>query len=81
MAQAQREGSKLTGGAIASLGGLAALLIFIVQNTEDVKFDFLIVTFTWPLWLYTILVAIIGALVWFGLGVARRHRRRKERRS
>ena len=30
-------GSKLSGGAIASLGGLAVLVIFIVQNTEDVR--------------------------------------------
>jgi hypothetical protein len=25
--------------------------------------------------------ALVGALVWFGLGVLRRHRRRKERRA
>jgi uncharacterized integral membrane protein len=74
-------GSKLGGGAIASLGGIAVLIIFIVQNTEDVKFDFLFLSFTWPLWLYTIVVALFGALVWFGLGVMRRHRRRKERRD
>lgn len=72
---------KLGAGAIASLGGLGVLAIFVVQNTEDVKFDFLFVSFTWPLWLYTILVAVFGALVWFGLGVMRRHRRRRERRA
>jgi hypothetical protein len=33
------------------------------------------------LWLYTIVMALVGALVWFGLGVMRRHRRRKERRE
>jgi uncharacterized integral membrane protein len=75
------DGSKLGGGAIASLSGLAVLVIFIVQNTEDVKFKFLFVDFTWPLWLYTIVVALFGALVWFGFGVMRRHRRRKERRE
>jgi uncharacterized integral membrane protein len=75
------DGSKLSGGAIASLSGLAVLVIFIVQNTEDVKFKFLFFDFTWPLWLYTIVVALFGALVWFGLGVMRRHRRRKERRD
>jgi uncharacterized integral membrane protein len=74
-------GRKLGGGAIASLSGLAVLVIFIVQNTEDVRFDFLFLHFTWPLWLYTIVVALVGALVWFGLGVMRRHARRKERRS
>jgi uncharacterized integral membrane protein len=74
-------GTKLSGGAIASLTGVVVLLIFVVQNTEDVKFDFLFVDFTWPLWLYTIVVALFGALVWFGRGVMRRHRRRKERRA
>jgi uncharacterized integral membrane protein len=73
--------NKLGAGAIASLGGVAVLLVFIVQNTQDVKFHFLFLSFTWPLWLYTIVTALFGALVWFGLGVMRRHRRRKERRE
>jgi uncharacterized integral membrane protein len=72
---------KLGGGAIASLSGLAVLVIFIVENTQDVRFKFLWLTFTWPLWLYTIVVAVFGALVWFGLGVMRRHRRRVARRG
>jgi uncharacterized integral membrane protein len=75
------EGRKLSGGAIASLTGVGVLLIFIIQNREDVEFDFLVVSFTWPLWLYTIVTALFGALVWFGLGVIRRHRRREERRA
>jgi uncharacterized integral membrane protein len=75
------DGAKLGGGAIASLSGLAVLVIFIFQNTEDVKFKFLIWSFTWPMWLYTIVVAVFGAFVWFGLGVMRRHRRRKNRRN
>jgi uncharacterized integral membrane protein len=77
----QEDSRKLGGGAIASLGGVAVLLIFIVQNTEDVRFDFLFLNFTWPLWLYTIVTALFGALVWFGVGVMRRHSRRKERRA
>lgn len=71
----------LSGGAIASLGGLGVLLIFIVQNTQDVQFKFLFVKFTWPMWLYTIVVAALGAVVWLGLGVLRRHRRRVRRRA
>jgi uncharacterized integral membrane protein len=77
----QPEGRKLGGGAIASLTGIGVLFIFIVQNTEDVNFHFLFLDFRWPLWIYTIVVALFGALVWFGLGVMRRHRRRKERRD
>jgi uncharacterized integral membrane protein len=70
------------GGRTLLLGaGAAALLIFIIQNRQDVRFHFLIADFTWPLWLYTIFIAAIGALVWFGLGVLRRHRRRVDRRE
>jgi uncharacterized integral membrane protein len=71
----------MSGGAIASLTGLGVLIIFMIQNTEDVTLHFLIWNFTWPLWLFTIVVAVFGALVWFGLGVLRRHRRRKARRD
>ena len=71
----------LGGGAIASISGVALLVVFVVQNTEDVKLDFLFWDFTWPLWLLTIVSALLGALVFFGLGVMRRHRRRKERRT
>jgi uncharacterized integral membrane protein len=57
------------------------LLIFVIENTQDVKFKFFFIEFTWPLWRYTIVVALFGALVRFGLGAIRRHRRRQERRA
>jgi len=79
--EATQDGRKLGGGAIASLSGLGVLLIFIVQNTDEVAFRFLWLEFRWPLWGYTVMVALFGALVWFGFGVVRRHRRRKERRA
>jgi uncharacterized integral membrane protein len=74
------EGRRLGGGAIASLSGIGLLLIFMIQNAERVRFDFLFWTFTWPLWLLIMASALLGAVVWIGLGVMRRHRRRKERR-
>jgi uncharacterized integral membrane protein len=77
--QAQARG--LGAGAIASLTGVGLLLIFMFQNTESVRLDFLFWGFTWPLWLLTLASAFLGALVWFGVGVMRRHRRRKERRQ
>ena len=77
----KQTGRRLGAGAIASLSGLAVLLIFVIQNREDLKVHFLAWSFIWPLWLYTIVTAVFGALVWFGLGVIRRHRRRKERRE
>jgi uncharacterized integral membrane protein len=72
---------RLSGGAIASLSGVGALLVFMIQNTEDVTVDFLFWSFTWPLWLLILVAAIVGAFVWFGLGVLRRHRRRTARRE
>ncbi|HEY6531663.1 MAG TPA: lipopolysaccharide assembly protein LapA domain-containing protein [Acidimicrobiales bacterium] len=77
----ESQGLKLSGGAIASLGGLALLVIFMLQNRDDVDIDFLAWGFTWPLWLVILVSAVVGAFVWFGLGVLRRHRRRQERRS
>jgi uncharacterized integral membrane protein len=78
---AQPARRQLGGGAIASLVGLAVLVTFILQNREDIKLDFLWWHFTWPLWIYTIVTALFGALVWFGVGVMRRRSRRKERRE
>jgi uncharacterized integral membrane protein len=80
-AQQTQQARRLGAGAIASLIGLAVLVIFVIQNRMRIKIDFLFWSFIWPLWLYTIVIALFGALVWFGLGVIRRHRRRKERRE
>ncbi len=78
--EAQTARRRISGGTIAALVGLAVLIIFIVQNTGTVRFTFLFAHFSWPLWVYTIVTAVFGALVWFGLGMIRRHRRRMERR-
>jgi uncharacterized integral membrane protein len=75
------EGRRLGAGAIASLSGAALLVIFMLQNRNDVRVDFLWWGFTWPAWLLILVSALIGALVWFGLGVMRRHSRRKQRRE
>ena len=75
------QGRRLGGGAIASLSGVGLLVVFMIQNTERVRLEFLLWDFTWPLWLLTMASALLGAIVWFGLGVMRRHRRRKERRQ
>jgi len=73
--------ARLGGGAIASLTGVGALGIFMIQNTDDVTVQFLVWEFTWPVWLLVLVAALIGALIWFGMGVLRRHRRRVERRA
>ena len=71
---------RLGGGSIAALIGIGLLVIFVVQNTERIRFHFLIWHFSWPLWIYTLVIAVVGAVVWLGLGVMRRHRRRRDRR-
>jgi uncharacterized integral membrane protein len=77
----QHPAAKLGAGAIASLTGVGALVVFMVQNTDDVTIQFLFWDFTWPALLLILVSALFGALVWFGLGVLRRHRRRVERRD
>jgi uncharacterized integral membrane protein len=79
--ETKQQGLRLGGGAIASLTGAGVLLIFMLQNRDDVTLDFLFWSFTWPLWLFTLVTAAFGALVWLGIGVMRRHRRRKARRQ
>jgi uncharacterized integral membrane protein len=73
--------AKAGAGAIASGSGIAALLVFIVQNTEDVSVTFLFWTFAWPVWLLILVSAALGAAIWMGLGILRRRRRRKARRD
>lgn len=73
--------ARLGGGALASIVGAGLLLIVVLQNTEDVTINFLFWSFVLPLWLFALGTAVLGALLWFGLGVMRRHRRRKARRA
>jgi uncharacterized integral membrane protein len=77
----QQKKSGPDGGVIASLVGVGLLLVLMVQNTQPVTVHILLWKFTWALWLYGLLMAVIGALIWFGLGVMRRHSRRKARRD
>jgi uncharacterized integral membrane protein len=73
--QAEQAGQRFSGGMIVSLIGLAVLVIFAIQNRVHVKIRFLFWSFIWPLWVYTIVTAVFGALVWFGWGMVRRSAR------
>ncbi len=74
-------GARLSGGALAALSGGGLLVVFMAQNTQDVTLHFLFWNFTWPLWLLILVTATLGAVLWIGLGVLRRHRRRVARRA
>jgi len=71
----------LSRGLITTLAGGGLLLVFMLQNREDVTLHFLFWSFSWPLWLFTIAMATLGSIVWIGLGILRRHRRRVARRA
>ncbi|MGY1673286.1 lipopolysaccharide assembly protein LapA domain-containing protein [Geodermatophilus sp. SYSU D00710] len=73
--------ARLSGAAIASLAGGGLLVAFMVQNRDDVTVRFLFWSSTWPLWLLVLVSAVLGGVVWIGVGVLRRHRRRKARRA
>lgn len=75
------DGVRLSGGAITAIGSAGLLLVFMLQNREGVTLHFLAWNFTWPLWFFALMDAVLGAFVWVGLGVLRRHRRRKARRA
>lgn len=75
------DGARLGAGAIASIVGVVALVVFMLQNRNKVSLDFLMFSVSWPLWLVILISALLGALIWFGMGVMRRHNRRKERRA
>ncbi len=51
----------------------AVALLFIVQNTESVRFEFLWFDFRWPLWAMLLVFMALGALI--AWGVARRRSR------
>ena len=68
-------------GLVSAFLGGGLLAAFMLQNREDVTFDLLWWGCTWPLWLFTLVTAALGAFVWIGLGILRRHRRRVARRA
>ena len=56
-------GSKLNAGMIGLVLAAAALLAFVVQNTEDATFNWLMIEITMPLWLALVIAAVLGAVI------------------
>jgi uncharacterized integral membrane protein len=67
--------ARISAGVIFSLIAVVALIIFMIQNTEDIRVHFLFWHFTWSLWIIILVAALIGALAWAAGGVVRRYRR------
>jgi len=76
----EADGKGVSAGAIAALGSGVLLVVFMLQNTDEVPVTFLFWDVTWPIWLIVLVSAGLGAFIWLGAGIMRRHRRRKERR-
>ncbi len=58
-----RRGLAVNGQVIGLVLTGAALLAFVVQNTEDIRFNWLMVEVTLPLWLALLITAALGAVV------------------
>ena len=71
-----QRGRRIGSGVILSLVGIAALVIFMVQNTEKIRVHFLAWYFIWSLWVIVLVAAVIGAVAWFGAGVVHRYTHR-----
>ena len=74
--------SRVSSGLVGMLVLAAALVVFILQNTQDVKVDWLFFDGTLPLWLLLLVTAIAGALLAEVAGwlLRRRRDRREDRR-
>jgi len=58
------EGNGKNGAGLIGLGlAAAALLVFVVQNTEDAQFNWLMIEITMPLWLALVIAAVLGAVI------------------
>jgi len=68
--------SPLGPGAIGTIVGLVLLVVFMVQNRDDVRVELLVWSFDWPLWLLILASAVVGAVVAAGLSAIRARRRR-----
>ena len=61
----------------AALIAIVAIL-FVFQNTDRVKFEFLWLDFEWPMWIMLVVFGCVGAAILYGL---QRRQRRRSRRS
>ena len=63
MAEGSGRGFALNGRVVVLVLAAVALLAFVVQNTNDVRFNWLMIEVTMPLWLALVIAAVLGAVV------------------
>ena len=64
------------GKVIILLVALVLLGLFVLQNTEEIRIDFLFWHGRWPAWIVILLVALLGLIVGWIIASARGRRRR-----
>lgn len=60
MVDGERQGG-VNAGAVGLVILAVALLAFVVQNTEDATFNWLMIELIMPLWLALVIAAVLGA--------------------
>ena len=63
MAEGSGRGFQVNGRLIVLVLAAVALLAFVVQNTNDVRFNWLMIEVTMQLWLALVIAAVLGAVV------------------
>lgn len=64
-------------GLAAAVLLVVALIFFVVQNGDDVAFEWLVFDMTGPLWVLILVSAVAGAVLNEVFGFVRRRRRRR----
>ncbi len=64
-------------GLVAAVLLVVALIFFVVQNGDDVAFEWLVFDMTGPLWVVILVAAVAGAVLNEVFGFIRRRRRRR----
>lgn len=77
--EAKPDGKKLPipPGLVAAVLLAVALIFFVVQNGDDVAFEWLVFDMTGPLWVVILVAAVAGAVLNEVFGLIRRRRRRR----
>ena len=74
--EAKPDGKKLSipPGLVAAVLVVVALIFFVVQNGDDVDFEWLVFDMSGPLWVVIVVAAVAGSVLSEVLGFLRRRR-------